>query len=266
LAQAARDASFDLNGEPITEPTNGSIKLLEGLTVNLVSSGSAAVTVAKSSQSLSSALSTLTTQFNNAVSLIAKQTEFKAAAKSSSSATSSASAKPQIGALLGNVQVEQLQQSLLSGISSAAGSGLSANAIGLTISSGGQLSFSSTVFGGAYAKNPAAVDNLVKGMVKVMQRVVGGAVGSAGTTPSGGNATTSTTTNSGFLQSASTSLKAAVTSLDQEISQQQQIESSQVLLLEQQFSAAEAATGSASTTLAYIGSLLSTSNSTTSGG
>lgn len=261
LAQAARDASFNLNGEPLTEPSNGSIKLLQGLTVNLTSSGSAAVSVAKSSQSLSSALSTLTTQFNNAVSLIAKETQYKAA-KSSASASGSASAKPQIGPLLGNVQVEQLQQSLLSGVSSAAASGLSANAIGLTISSGGQVSFDSSKFGSAYSKSPAAVNTLVQNMVKVMQGVVSGAVGSAGTTPSSATGTTPVTTTSGFLQSASTSLQASVTSINQEIIQQQKIEASQVALLEQQFVAAETSTGSASTTLAYIGSLLNSSSGT----
>ena len=264
LAQAARDASFDLNGEPITEPSNGSIKLLQGLTINLTSSGSAAVSVAKSSQSLSSALSTLTTQFNNAVSLIAKQTQYKAAKSSASGG--SASAKPQIGPLLGNVQVEQLQQSLLSGISSAAASGLSANAIGLTVSSGGQVSFDSATFGSEYAKNPAAVNTLVQGMVKAIQGVVSGAVGSAGTTPSAGTAATPATINSGFLQSASTSLQASVTSINQEIVQQQKIELSQVSLLEQQFVAAETSTGSANTTLAYIGALLNSSSGTGSKG
>lgn len=264
LAQAAQDASFNLNGEPVTEPANGSIKLLQGLTINLTSSGSAAVSVTKSSQGLSSALSTLTTQFNNAVSLIAKQTEYKAG-KTSASATSSASAKPQIGPLLGNVQVEQLQQALLSGVSSAVGSGLSANAIGLTVSSGGQVAFNSTTFGSAYVKNPAAVDKLVQSMVKVIQGVVSGAVGSAGTTPADGAATTPATTTSGFLQSASTSLQATVTSLGKEIAQQQTIESEQVSLLEEQFVAAQTSTASASTTLAYIGALLNSSGTGSKG-
>jgi flagellar hook-associated protein 2 len=192
------------------------------------------------------------------VSLIAKETQYKAA-KSSASASGSASAKPQIGPLLGNVQVEQLKQSLLSGISSAAASGLSANAIGITISSGGQVSFDSTAFSGAYAKSPTAVNTLVQNMVKVIQGVVSGAVGSAGTTPSSATGTTPAAITTGFLQSASTSLQASVTSINQEIVQQQKNEANQVSLLEQQFVAAETSTGSASTTLAYIGSLLNSS-------
>ena len=224
LAQAARDASFDLNGDPITETSNGGIKLLQGLTVNLAASGSAAVSVVKSSQSLSSALSTLTTKFNNAVSLIAKETQYKAA-KSSAAASGSASAKPQIGPLLGDVQVEQLQQSLLSGISSAAASGLKRKCDWHHNQQRRPGLVRHTKFGSAYVKNPAAVNTLVQGMVKVIQGVVGGAVGSAGTTSSSSGASaTPATINSGFLQSASTSLQASVTSITQEIVQQQKNE------------------------------------------
>lgn len=257
LAQAARNASFNLNGQPITETGNSNLKVLSGLTVNLSASGSANVTVAQSGQSLSSALSSFATQFNSAIGVIAKETAYKAG-KSSASASGSAT-QAQVGPLLGDVQVSQLQQALLSGISSAAGSSLSANALGFTISSGGQLSFDSSTFNTAYASNPTGVDNLVQSIAKAVQNVVSGAIGSTGTTSSGSATSTSQASTTGFLQSATSDFQSTVKSLNQEIAQQQTLAAAQVSLLEQQFVSAEAATNGANSTLAYIGAVLGSS-------
>jgi len=258
LAQAARNASLDLNGQAITETSNSNIQLLKGLTVGLTASGSATVAISQTGGGLSSALSTFATQLNSAISVVAKQTAYTAG-KSSSSANGSGSSKAQAGPLLGDVQIQQLRQSLLSGISSAAGSGLSANALGFTISSGGQVSFDSSTFSTAYAANPSAVDKLVQSIAKTVGSVVSGAVGAAGATPAASGSSTPTVPATGFIQSASADLQATIKSLDQGIAQQQQIAAAQVGLLEQQFAAAEAATSGANSTLAYIGAVLGTS-------
>jgi len=247
LGQAARNASFTVNGVPISESSNKGISLVAGLTVNLQSSGSATIAVNSSNSSLSSALSSFTNKLNSAVSAIAKQTAY-VPPKSSASASSSSSAKS--GPLLGNVQVQQLGQSLLSAISSAAGSGVSANALGFSISSSGKLSFSSATFDTAYAANPTAADNLIKSIESNVSNIVTGAIGTAGSATSFGSG--SGTAASGFVGAAATDLKASVASLKNEIHMQTQIGNEQISNLRNEFSNAISQSNGTSTTLSYL--------------
>jgi flagellar hook-associated protein 2 len=256
LAQAARDAQFDLNGALVVESSNANLSVVQGLTINLTASGSANIKVAASTEDLSSALSSFATQFNNAVSVIAKETEYKAATSSSAS-TSGSSSAAEVGPLLGDITVEQLSQALLSTIASAGGSGVSAASIGLTLGSTGSLTFSSAALASAYAKNPTAVNNLVQKIEQGLSGVLAGALGSDG---SAATAAGSGTTGSGAIGAATTDLKSTVTSLDQAISAQETLAAEQVASLEQAFSTAEANFNSASTTLDYLSAILGTSS------
>lgn len=261
LGQAARDASFTVNGVPVTETSNSSISLVNGLTVSLKSSGSTTVSVSNSPSNLSSALSTFTNKLNNAISVITKQTAYASAKSSASAAGSSPSVTA--GPLLGNVQIQQLKQDLMSAVSSAAGSGFSANSLGLTISSAGTLSFSSSTFATAYKSNPTGVDNLIKTIETNVSNIVISAIGTAGSSTTAGSG--SGTAASGFVGAATTDVKTSVISLNNEIAQQTLIGNEQVTNLESEFTAAINTTSGSSNTLSYLTALIG-SGSSTSGG
>jgi len=261
LGQAARNASFTLNGVPVTETSNTGVPLVKGLTVNLKSSGSAMVSVSNSPSSLSSALSTFANKLNNAISVIATQTAFAPPKSSASAVGSSSGAKA--GPLLGNVQVQQLKQELLSAISSAAGNGLCANSLGFSISSAGDLSFSSSTFATAYKANPTGVDNLIKTIETNVGNIVTAAVGTSGSSSVSGSG--SGTAASGFVGAATTDLKSSVSSLTNEIKQETLIGNEQITNLEAEFMNAINQTSGTSSTLSYL-SILTNSSSTKSKG
>ncbi len=246
--QEASDAKFDFNGAQIVEPSNSGLKIVQGLTITLTASGSANIKVGSSSQNLSSALSKFATQFNNALSEIAKQTAFKPG----SSSASGASGKAQTGPLLGDAQIEQLSQALLSTIASAAGSGVSAASIGLTIGSGGSLSFSSSTLTSAFTANPTAVNTLVQKIEQNVKSVLSGAIGSGTGAASGSG---SGAAGGGTVQAEESGLKNTVSSLNQEISAQKALAALQVQTLEQNFTSAEALFNADTPTLDFLNSL-----------
>lgn len=259
LGQAARNASFTLNGVPVSETANSGFALVKGLTVNLVASGSASITTQPSTSGLSGALSSFTNKLNNAVGVIAKETAYAAKSSASSKAASSKSSgsAKKNGPLLGNVQVQQLKQDLLSAISSAAGSGLSANALGFSISSGGTLSFDQATFSSVYGTDPTAADNLIKTIETKVDNIVNGAIGTGGSAAGSSSGTVA----SGFVGAAQADLKSSVSSLKNEIASQAEIGNEQISNLESQFSHAISATSGTSTTLAYLSILMGSSSS-----
>ncbi len=262
LAQSARNASFSVNGVPVTENSNTGIDLVKGVTLNLSASGSATVNVTQSANSLSSALSSFTSQLNTAISTLSKEIAYTPG-KTSSSASGSKVASA--GPLLGNVQVQQLKQELIASIADAAGSGISAGSLGFSISSAGSISFSSTKFSSAYQKNPTAVDSLVKQIGAAVKEVVSGAIGSSSTTGSN-SGSGSGALGSGFIGASTTDLNSTVSSLKSEIVQQTLLGNQQITNIENQFNAAINGTSGANSTLAYLGALLNTTTKSGSGG
>lgn len=248
LGQAARNASFTLNGVPINEASNSAIPLVSGLSIDLAASGSATISVNSSTSGLSGALSSFANKLNNAVGVIAKQTAFVAA-----SAKGSGSSSAKSGPLLGDVQIQQLKQDLMSVVSSAASGGLTANTLGFTISSSGKLSFSSAAFAATYATNPSAADSLIKTIETRIGGVVSGAIGTTGGSAQGGG-------SGGFVGAATTDLQSTITSLQSQIATQTTIGNQQIANLEQEFTSAINQTSGASTTLTYL-SILSGSGS-----
>jgi flagellar hook-associated protein 2 len=262
LAQSARNATLSVNGVPVSESTNSSLSLVSGVKVSLLASGSTSISVQRSAGGLSSVLSSFTNDLNSAVKEIAKQTSFTQA-KSSASASGSQAAKS--GPLLGNVQVQQLKQSLLSAVSSAEGSGLSANSLGFTISSGGSVTFSSATFASAYKKNPTGVDNLIKTIESNVSGIVTGAIGTnTGSTSSSGSG--SGNISSGFIGASTVDLKSTDKSLKAEITQQTLLGQQQISNLEAEFTNAINATSGSGSTLSYLSVLGTQSNKTASGG
>ena len=70
-------------------------------------------------------------------------------------------------------------------VSGAEASGLSANSIGLTVSSAGAISFTSSKFESAYASNPTAVQKLVSNIYTTLKDITSGALGSADSSTGG---------------------------------------------------------------------------------
>lgn len=256
LAQSARNAALSINGVPVTEAGNSSLALVNGIKVTLKASGSTTLSVTKTSNSLGSTLSQFANQLNTTISTISKETKFSAGSSAKASASKKSSAAP----LLGSVQVQQLKQDLLGAISSAATGGIAAASLGFSISSSGKVSFSSSKLTTAYAKNPTAVNNLVKSIETNVKNVVTNAIGT-GSAAKSTSGSTSASVGSGFVSATTLDLQNTVNSLNTQIAQQTTLGNEQITNLENQFTAAIDNTGSASTSLSYLSSLLGTTSS-----
>jgi flagellar hook-associated protein 2 len=248
-AQTASDATLSINGVPVTSTTNTLGSAISGLTISLAGSGNTSISVSSAPTSLSAAVGGVAGSLNAAIALIAKETKFVPA--SSASAAKS-------GPLLGNFTATDLSNQLLSAVSGAAASGLSANAIGLTVSSAGTVSFSNTAFTAAYAQNPTGVQALVGQIYKTLDSITTGAIGGSGSST---NTSGTTTKNTGSIGAQTASLSGVVTSIDSQVAQISKQNNTQIQLLIAQYTAAENASTAASITQSYLSIFNSTSSS-----
>jgi flagellar hook-associated protein 2 len=137
--QAARDASFSLNGVAITSGSNSVSGVLPGLSLTLAASGSATVTVSGSIGALDKAANDVVTALNNTLATIAKYASY--------------STKDGAGPLLGDVGLEIIRSNLLNAISNPTAKGLPKDAaypslasIGFSITSGGTVTLDDAAF------------------------------------------------------------------------------------------------------------------------
>ncbi len=251
LAQRAADATLTLNGVPITSTTNTLGSAVTGLTLSLAGSGNAMVSVSSSPSALSNNISGVATNLNAALSAITAETKYVG---SSSSGTSS-SAKS--GPLLGNFSATNLKNELLSAVSSLQASGISANAIGLSITSSGGVTFNSTPFSSAYAKNPTGVESLVSKLYASLSSIATNAIGAS----SSSSNTSGTVT--GFISAQTDSLNNSINTIEQQITLLSKQSSATLKELANQYTAAESKASSASITRAYLSIFLGSSSSST---
>jgi flagellar hook-associated protein 2 len=155
LTQAAGDASFSLNGIPITSGSNTVANVVSGLSLTLTASGSATVSVTQDVSALDQAAQGLVTALNNALQTIGQYASY--------SPTDGA------GPLLGDVGLEILRNNLLSAISSPASGASPGNsynslgAVGFSINSDGTVSLNDQQFESAAQSDYAAVAGLLGG-------------------------------------------------------------------------------------------------------
>jgi flagellar hook-associated protein 2 len=251
IPQKAADAFLNLNGVPVTSTTNSISSAVSGLTISLVGSGNTTINVSSSPANISAAVSTVATNLNAALSAIAKETKF---VKPGSGSSGSGSAKS--GVLLGNFTAANLSNQLLTAVSDAAASGLSTNAIGLTVSSAGTVSFNSTTFAAAYAQNPTAVQSLVSQIHQTLSSISASAIGGSGSSK---NSSGTTVKNSGEIGAQTTSLQGTITSIDTQIAQITKENDAQISLLINEFTIAENASTAASITQSFL-SIFNTSS------
>jgi flagellar hook-associated protein 2 len=249
----AKDSTADINGVPVSQATNTLSDAVTGLTINLTGSSVDGTTlkVSASTSGLTSALSTVATSLNAAISSIATEVKFTPATSVSSGASASAAAKA--GPLIGNFTATNLQSQLTTAVSGAAASGLSSNDIGLTVSSAGAVSFDTSTFDTAYAKNPTAVEALVTQIYKTLDTVTTGALGS------------SDSKSGGTIAAQTTALSNQVSSINSQIGLITKDNNAQLQILVEEYSIAEAAATSAQTTQAYLSIFTNSGSSTSSG-
>jgi flagellar hook-associated protein 2 len=153
-SQTAANASFSLNGLAITSGSNSIKGVVPGLTLTLAASGAATVTISQDVSALDTAANSLASALNDVLGTINKYASY--------SATSGA------GPLLGDVGVQILRGSLLSAITSPAGTGATQNtpynslsSVGFNITSGGTVRLDDAKFQSAAQSNYGAVAALL---------------------------------------------------------------------------------------------------------
>jgi flagellar hook-associated protein 2 len=259
----AKNAAFDINGIPISNSTNTITDAVTGLTINLAGSstattktgtngsttttysGSTSIRVSNTPTGLTTAFSAVASTLNAAIAGIATEVKYTPATKS---ASGSGSTSAKAGPLIGNFTATNLESQLLQAVSGAEASGLSANSIGLKVSSAGTISFTNSTFQSAYASNPTAVDKLVTNIYTTLKNITTGALGSANSSSGGTLGTQVTSLNSDIT--GITSQVAAITKANNEALQ----------ILVSEYSAAESAAQNASITETYLGLFLNSSS------
>jgi flagellar hook-associated protein 2 len=246
-AQLASNASFNINGVPVSAATNNVTTAVSGVTIALAGSGSTTVNVSSSPGGIANAVGAVATSLNAAIAAIAKQTAYVPASSANAASASSA----QSGPLLGNYTASDLTNQLLSRVSSAAASGQTSNTIGLTVSSTGAVAFNSATFATAYAANPTAVTTLVNQIYKNLTGVTTAALGSSGT--------------NGTISAQDAAQTAAIASLQTEITSISKNNAAQLQILLQEYTATEAASTSAQISQSYLSIFTNSGSSTTKG-
>ena len=247
----ATNAALDINGGPVSHSTNTVSSAVTGLTISLAASSTTgtSIKVSNSPAGLTAAVSSVATTLNAAIAGITSEIKYTPAAKSASGSGSTAA---KAGPLIGNFTATNLQSQLLSAVSGAYASGISANSIGLTISSAGAISFSGSTFDTAYASNPAAVGKLVADIYTTLKAVTNGALGSA-------NSTTG-----GTLGAQTTALNADIAAVTSQVASITKDNNQALQILVKEYATAESTAQNASITEDYL-SLITNASSSGSG-
>ncbi len=140
--------TYQINGEPSTpvDSTSRTLSLSTGLTADVLTTGTANITVSQSSSNITSAISSFVTAYNTASAELTKNRGQNG------------------GALAGNTLVDQLQQSLnaIGGYTSSSSSGINSLAsLGLTFDQSGTLDFDSSTFDTAFSSSSSAVSTFL---------------------------------------------------------------------------------------------------------
>lgn len=157
-ASQGADASFTVDGIPVTSASNTVSGVVSGLTFNLLgtTTGSATLSVAADTSTISSAVSQFVTDYNSALSGV--NTQFAYSSTDSSQ-----------GVLSGDSTIRSLQSALMgmtgyTGSASSSGSGaLSLASLGITMGDDGSLTLDSTKLSQVVASNPSTVQNFFQG-------------------------------------------------------------------------------------------------------
>lgn len=160
-AAAGADASFTVDGVPLTSASNTVTTAISGVTLNLIgvttSSTPATLTVAANSSTISTALAQFVTDYNSAINLVNTQFSY-------SSSTSSQ------GALGSDPSVRSLQSALMSAMNyvnsstSTSGTTISTlSSLGISTNTDGTLSLDTSTLSNELVNNPSGVQDFLMG-------------------------------------------------------------------------------------------------------
>jgi flagellar hook-associated protein 2 len=247
----AKNAGLDINGVPVSHNSNTIGSAVTGLTISLAASSTTGTTIKvnNSPAGLTTAFSSVASTLNAAIAGITTEIKYTPAVKSASGSGSTAAAA---GPLIGNFTATNLQSQLLTAVSGAEASGISAAGIGLTVSSAGTVSFTGSTFESTYQSNPTAVEKLVSNIYTTLKDITNGALGSADST--GG----------GTIGAQTTALDADVSSITSQVAAITKSNNEALQILVGEYSIAEAAAQNAAITETYL-SLITNASSSGSG-
>lgn len=181
--QTADDANVTINGIAITRSSNTITDAIDGLTLNLAkgtlaSPGTATVTIAQNTGTVTSAISAFVKAYNDAVSGIKTMTAYDAANKKASVLTGDSTARSI------QSQLSNLAQSMVTGVAGGIGR---LSDIGITVQKDGTLATDSSKLSAALADTTKDVKSLFtqttsgnEGIAVRFNTILEGIVGSSG--------------------------------------------------------------------------------------
>jgi flagellar hook-associated protein 2 len=147
--QAAKDANLNVDGINITSDTNTPSKIIDGLTLNLLSATTSAVTVSVGSNvsSAITAVQSFVTSYNSLTSSLQHLSNYNS------------SDPTQNGALLGDPVIQQIQGQISSVLNSVlpGGAYTTLSQVGLGFDSSGNMTLDTNAFTNAFNANPNSV-------------------------------------------------------------------------------------------------------------
>jgi flagellar hook-associated protein 2 len=155
-SQDARDADFTVNGLPITSSSNSVTDAIPGMTVKLITTGTAVIDVTPDHDTVKESLKSVVTQFNKLKEFFTKQSGMDAFGKRA----------PLAGDSIMRAAVSELRSVIL-GANANGGTYQYLAEIGVELTTTGELKFDETKFNTAIDANPAEVQKLFQGTTLV---------------------------------------------------------------------------------------------------
>jgi len=223
--QLALDASFQVNGLPLTSASNSVTTAINGVTLNLAQGGTTSqVQVATDPTAVTASVNSFISAYNSLVTLTNSLTNYDATSNTASVLTGDSTTRNIVGSLqsLMNAKWDPQGNHAISYLAQ----------LGVSVNTDGTLTLNASQFQAALSANPAAVAGLFTG--------VGGTSGTLGLASQVGNAAQAMLNSTGALGAVQQNLQAQVTYMNgQQTIMQAQLAQTQASLT-QEYSALNA--------------------------
>lgn len=168
-ARAGANASFTIDGLPMTRPSNSVSDAVTGITFSLAGTGTTNVAVARDTGAMRSALDTLVKAYNSALGTMKSQTSFNSASQSGGPLNGESSVR--------NIMA-QLRQSVVREVGTEGDTFRTLSALGVTLKSDGTLSVNDAKYSAAIAADPVAASRTMGQFASSLTSTLGTALGS----------------------------------------------------------------------------------------
>lgn len=234
----AKNAALKVNGIDVTSASNSVTDAIEGTTLTLASLGTSTVTVAKDTASVSSAITSFVTAYNNLQSTASKLSAYDAEKKSGA-------------ALLGDSALRNIQTRIRAVLGSPQASGTLTvlSQAGVSIDKTGTMQVNSTKLNAALSSDLSGVATLFSGVS-----------GSGGYGRQVDTLITSFNSSTGLLKSAQNSVNTTLKALDKEYERTQERVDATIARYQTQFSQLDTLMARMNQTGAYLNQQFSAMN------